>query len=1162
MKTAGYLQLFVIALAVCVFPHSAWAGQPSGASAEKQKESARRFKEGELLVKFRPSVGESRIEQIRNVRGLRTLKHFRELGVYHMRITTRGLSVEEAAKLLSNLPEVAIAEPNYEVSIDAIPNDPLFGSLWGLHNTGQTGGTPDADIDAPEAWDFAIGDPNMVVAVIDTGVDYNHPDLAGNMWTNPGEIPGNGEDDDSNGYVDDVYGIDAINNDSDPFDDNGHGTHTSGTIGAIGNNGIGVAGVNWNIRIMALKFLGAGGSGSTSDAIECLNYAVMMKTTYGVDLKATNNSWGGGGYSQTLRDAIEASGNADMLFIASAGNLARNNDLIPYYPASYDLANIMAVAATDHNDALASFSSYGATSVDLAAPGVSILSTTPGTTYSSYSGTSMAAPHVAGASALVWADNPALGHLDVKEILMNNVDPVPALAGRMQTGGRLNVFESLTCDPSVVSLVPSLGDGFVVEQGEPLALSARLSACAPLTGATVTASFNNGDPAIALLDDGLDPDGVANDGTYTGLWMPSGVGPTTVTFTAVHDGDTYVETATGDVLVFFGYFYDDTVPFAWIDISATGTPLSLSDDDNAYFALPFPIRFFDVDYDYISVGSNGHVYFENIWSPWNNSCIPSDTGYANTFVAGLWDDLNPSGGGQVYWEIRGAAPNRTAIVQYAGLPHYPVVGAVHFEIIFYEDSDSILMQYLDTDFGNPVYNSGASATVGVQRDPAYGQQYSCNSPAIPNATAILWYRTLPGTPEISLNPMSLANSAADGTDAPDQTFEVWNSGTGTLTYSISDDVGWLACSPPGGTSTGEHDTITVSYSTAALAAGSYSATITVTDPAATNDPQTISVSLTIIEAPEISLSPTSLSNSTQEGADAPDQSFEVWNSGTGTLMYSISDDVGWLACSPPGGSSAGEHDTITVSYSTAALAAGPYSATITVTDPSATNDPQTIPVSLTVVQAPAIALNPTSLNNSAAAGSDAPDQSFEVWNSGGGTLTYSISDDVGWLACSPPGGTSTGEHDTITVSYTTSLLAAGSYSATITVTDPAAANDPQTVPVSLTVTEVTGELARINLVAPADMSVFASPPTFVWNADGGTGNVYSVDLAYSPSGPFWTTQSGLGILLDTTTWTPPASVWNMIGAGRRVYWRVRGADLDASPMTIITSDELWSFTKQ
>ncbi len=342
--------------------------------------------------------------------------------------------------------QVAFVEADSIMFMDKIPNDPYFDYLWGLHNTGQSGGTPDADIDAPEAWDIETGNSDVVIAVIDTGVDYNHPDLAANMWTNAGENPGNGIDDDGNGYIDDFYGWDFVNNDNNPMDGHGHGTHCSGTIAAVGNNGIGVAGVNWNAKIMALKFLSDAGSGSTSDAILAVQYATKMKLDYGVQVIATSNSWGGGGYSISLYNAIATADAAGILFVAAAGNSGLNNDLNPHYPSSYSNPNIIAVAATDRYDALANqpswASNYGATSVDLAAPGVTILSTTPSNSYSYYSGTSMATPHVSGVVALLKAQNPGITHSEIKDTIMTTVDPLLELSGKMVTGGRLNVYNA------------------------------------------------------------------------------------------------------------------------------------------------------------------------------------------------------------------------------------------------------------------------------------------------------------------------------------------------------------------------------------------------------------------------------------------------------------------------------------------------------------------------------------------------------------------------------------------------------------------------------------------------------------------------------------------------------------------------------------------------
>jgi subtilisin family serine protease/subtilisin-like proprotein convertase family protein len=368
-----------------------------------------------------------------------------------------GTSVETALAAFRASPYVAYAEPDYTLRIAATPNDAQFNSLWGLNNTGQSGGFADADIDAPEAWDLTTGSGSTIVAVIDTGVDYRHPDLAANMWTNPGEVSGDQIDNDGNGFVDDVHGYDFINNDPNPLDDQGHGTHVAGTIGAVGNNGVGVTGINWNVQIMALKFLGADGSGSTSDAIRALDYAVRMGA------HVSNNSYGESTFSQAFVDALEDAQAAGHIFVAAAGNNSANNDASPFYPASFDVANVISVAATDHADRLASFSNYGATTVDLAAPGENILSTTPNNSYASNSGTSMASPHVAGVVGLVRGLHPGWSDQQVIDQVLGSVDFVPGLENVTVTGGRLNAARAVgvpdTDGPRIVAVDPSGATG-------------------------------------------------------------------------------------------------------------------------------------------------------------------------------------------------------------------------------------------------------------------------------------------------------------------------------------------------------------------------------------------------------------------------------------------------------------------------------------------------------------------------------------------------------------------------------------------------------------------------------------------------------------------------------------------------------------------------------
>jgi subtilisin family serine protease/subtilisin-like proprotein convertase family protein len=361
-----------------------------------------------------------------------------------------GVALEEALDAFEDDPHVVFAEPDYRVRLNAtIPNDPGFASdQWGLHNTGQIFGLPGRDIRAPAAWEVTTGSPGVVVAVIDTGIDYGHPDLAPNMWTNDGEIPGNGLDDDKNGYIDDYHGYDFVNGDGDPMDDYFHGTHVAGTIAAVMNNGIGGAGVAPNSRLMALKFLDATGGGLTSDAISSLNYAVANGASI------SNNSWGGGPFSQAFKTAIERANAAGHIFVASAGNYGNNNDGDPFYPSSYDVPNVISVAATDAGDFIAYFSNYGKTSVDVGAPGVDIYSTLPTAStngmvmnglfpnYGTLSGTSMAAPHVAGVLALLRSAGGGSPQ-DLIAKVKSTVDRSPSLTTRTVSGGRVNAAAAL-----------------------------------------------------------------------------------------------------------------------------------------------------------------------------------------------------------------------------------------------------------------------------------------------------------------------------------------------------------------------------------------------------------------------------------------------------------------------------------------------------------------------------------------------------------------------------------------------------------------------------------------------------------------------------------------------------------------------------------------------
>jgi len=461
------------------------------------------YKPGELIVRFKkdkdkPKTIKEKQALIDKRGGGKIKKSYKRLSDLHVVELPKNLKVKDALKKYKDSKDILYAEPNYKIyPLSTFPNDPNFSQLWGLHNTGQEYpleaggfyyGIEDADIDAPEAWDIYTGNQNIVVAVIDTGVNYAHPDLSANMWVNQAELIGDpNSDDDNNGYIDDIYGYDFINEDSDPNDDNFHGTHVAGTIGAVGNNNAGITGVCWSVKIMSLKFLDEYGSGDiygwVGDAIAAINYAVDNGA------KVLNNSWGGGPstYSSSLKDAIEDAETAGVLFIVAAGNDAYNNEWEHAYPSDYDCDNIISVLATNSTDEKAGFSNYGTVSVDIGAPGEDIFSTFPtyrtgaysgleiwygrtfSTHYETIGGTSMATPHVSGACALVWSMYPHLKMSEVRQIVLDSADPLDSLDGLCVTEGRLNLYQALLrAHPLEIEIEDNIADpnGSVVPEDE------------------------------------------------------------------------------------------------------------------------------------------------------------------------------------------------------------------------------------------------------------------------------------------------------------------------------------------------------------------------------------------------------------------------------------------------------------------------------------------------------------------------------------------------------------------------------------------------------------------------------------------------------------------------------------------------------------------------
>lgn len=395
--------------------------------------------EGEYIIKLQGNLSMYNLDEIESSLNVKIIRRISNLS----QALLVKVKDEKAAGSLFVNPMIVTVDANEIVTLQSTVNDPEFGKLWGLKNTGTNDprglpGKAGYDVNAEKAWDITTGSEDVIVAVIDTGVDPNIADLKNNMWVNQAEKNGQpGVDDDGNGFVDDIHGYDFVNKDGNPTDDHGHGSHVAGTIAAEGNNGTEVVGVAWKAKIMAVKFLSGSGSGSLADAISAIDYATQMGAHF------SNNSWGGGGYNAELKAAIERANAANSGFIVAAGNQSNNNDNNEYYPCSYEVDNVLCVAALSSDGSLAEFSSYGFKKVDVAAPGKNILSTTP-QGLKVFSGTSMATPHVAGAVVLLLSQHPELTPAQVRERVMRTSRPNYKLKGKVGSGGMLDAYTLLT----------------------------------------------------------------------------------------------------------------------------------------------------------------------------------------------------------------------------------------------------------------------------------------------------------------------------------------------------------------------------------------------------------------------------------------------------------------------------------------------------------------------------------------------------------------------------------------------------------------------------------------------------------------------------------------------------------------------------------------------
>lgn len=709
---------------------------------------------GQLLVRFRS--GTPALQSIVSRGKTKLVSEHAYSNVDGLRLVTvpSGVRLDEAIASYRGNPNVMYAEPDYEVSINST-NDPSFAQLWALQNTGQivngTAGTNDADMNIPEAWNAAgiSGSGNVVIAVIDSGVQYTHPDLQANMWVNPSEIAGNGIDDDGNGYVDDVYGIDATTNSGNPADDNHHGTHVAGTIAAVGNNATGITGINQQAKILACKFLKSDGIGRISDALKCLDYIYALKIK-GINVVVTNNSWGGAGYSQSMADAIEMHRKAGILFVVAADNDGTNNDTSPHYPANYFKPNVISVASTDQRDALAPSSDYGRRTVHVGAPGVNIYSTIPPNSYAYLQGTSMAAPHVTGLIGLLSAQNSTRDWRALKNLAIASGKPIGSLTSTTVTGRRVRAYDTdgtgaLSCFNQIVtSVVYPQSTTLTLVAGAKAELAVLNINCQnPAGKINVTTDGPGAVAPVTLLDDGLGFDGAANDGIYSGFWTAP---PTAGTYILRlgSAGQTQTVTVTTDSSA--PKAYRAPIPIAYNPRIDPGTAFTRV-EENSYIYNDAYLPYFNI----LFAGTPASTIYATpegiclLNAPTSsqltgvNAALP-DPSFASV-IAGYWDDLDvgAAGDGIRSWVSYNPStvPIGELVFEWKGV-RQGTADLVRFQIVYTANSSDIEMHYIANG------NNGASATIGVQVDRMHGTTQSFDRTNTASAAGKGWRWRLDG----------------------------------------------------------------------------------------------------------------------------------------------------------------------------------------------------------------------------------------------------------------------------------------------------------------------------------------------------------------------------------------------------------------------------------
>ncbi|MFM7067187.1 MAG: S8 family serine peptidase [Gammaproteobacteria bacterium] len=685
-----------------------------------------------------------------------------------------GTNIDAVIKQLLRDPNVRYAHPDYHIKRMLSPNDPSFtnGTLWGM--LGDASSPANAfGSQAAEVWaEGFVGSQQVVVGVIDGGMQVLHPDLQDNIWKNPVEAVGTpGVDDDSNGYVDDINGWDFFSNNASVYDglDDDHGTHVAGTIGGKGNNGLGVVGVNWDVTIISAKFLGPTG-GSTSDAVRAIDYLTDLKRRHGLNLVATNNSWGGGGYSQALLDAINRGGDAGILFIAAASNDALNNDTTANYPSNYQCTTasrswdcLVAVASITSTGALSSFSNYGATTVDLGAPGSAITSTVPDSTYASFNGTSMATPHVTGAVALCASVDQTLSAQELRAAVVGTTAPTASLAGRTVTGGRLDAGAMFpVCRPPTAGVT---GAPSTLQGAASGSKAIRLTWTDGVTGETYY-QVEQGDATCSTFV------AVAELGAGAASYTATGLQPDTQYCFRVRAGNrfpsvsAYSNTVTVATAAAPQPYQCRVEPYTWQDTTG-GTALVLADDAETAVAMPFAWSYHGFPVTSIKVGSNGFIRLDGGSAlEYLNAGIPSAV-QPNAFIAPFWDDLNPgAAGAAIRTRLVSTGTPRRFVVSWEAVPHFSATtNPFSFQVVFEEGSSDVVMNYRDVLAGNTAYDRGMTATVGLEaQDGEFGTQVSFNNRSLSDGTALRCV-TAPAATAAPLAPTTATATATTSTSA-------------------------------------------------------------------------------------------------------------------------------------------------------------------------------------------------------------------------------------------------------------------------------------------------------------------------------------------------------------------------------------------------------------